>query len=190
MQCKRKHLNQLPRLLSDSHWLCDTSSIYLIPWGILSPSTDERQNISETNSRCVSCVDVFRMKLLFGLSRGHNSTGWSYISHAPLLVTPSRKHFANYQWAAMKNSPGAHLDWASTWHHAAPHCKSRIYLLLFTFFFCMFLIQVPRCCMVCDNNYPTFLLKLFQTLLVQFVKLDDNHSAFLPIVNLDSVVGF
>lgn len=147
MQCKRKHLNQQELvcwlLLSDSHWLCDTSYIYFIPWGILSPST----------------VDVFHMKLLFGLSRGHSSTGWSCISNALLLVTPSRKHFANYQWAAMKNSPGAHLDWASKWHHAAPHCTTYIYLLLFNYFiyfFCMFLIQVPRCCMVCHNNYPTF----------------------------------
>lgn len=173
MQCKRKHLNQLPCLLSDSHWLCDTCYIHFIPWGILSPST----------------VDVFHMKLLFGLSRGHSSTGWSYISNALLLVSPSWKHLANYQWAAMKNSRGAHLDWASKWHHAAPHCTTHCCSLLF-FFFGMVLIQVPRCCMVCHNKYPSFLLKLFQTLLVQFVKLDDNHSAFLPIVNLDSVVGF
>lgn len=76
----------------------------LSPREFLSPPGDGKHNISGTNSRCLLCADVFYMKLLFALSRGYNSSGWSYISDALLLVTRFRKHFTKYQWAMMKNS--------------------------------------------------------------------------------------
>lgn len=51
----------------------------LSPGEFLSPSGDEKQNISETTSRCLPFVDVFSMKLLLALSTGDNSSGWCYI---------------------------------------------------------------------------------------------------------------
>lgn len=69
------------------------------------------------------------------------------------LVDGAQSHLAGVTWAMLyslslrlqnilviinglrwKTVPGAHLDGASKWNHAAPHSKSHVYLLLFTYF--------------------------------------------------------